>query len=76
MGDSVPCYGALEIVGLLLLLLLLLIYKRHIASVIARWTAGIAITIIARWCHRIDCAVPKVSISAIFCHFHFLRIMT
>ena len=25
MGDGVPCYGALEIVGLLLLLLLLLL---------------------------------------------------
>ena len=25
MGDEVPCYGALEIVGLLLLLLLLLL---------------------------------------------------
>jgi len=28
MGDGVPCYGALEIVGLLLLLLLLLFTKR------------------------------------------------
>jgi len=30
MGDGVPCYGALEIVGLLLLLLLLLLHTdRH-----------------------------------------------
>jgi len=28
MGDGVPCYGALEIVGLLLLLLLLLLFSR------------------------------------------------
>ena len=27
MGDGVPCYGALEIVGLLLLLLLLLYFQ-------------------------------------------------
>ena len=33
MGDGVPCYGALEIVGLLLLLLLLHIQTNYITSI-------------------------------------------
>jgi len=34
MGDGVPCYGALEIVGLLLLLLLLLFSRINTANLL------------------------------------------
>ena len=34
MGDGVPCYGALEIVGLLLLLLLLLLLQGEVNIVL------------------------------------------
>ena len=39
MGDGVPCYCALEIVGLLLLLLLLLLVIFRFANE-ARWIEG------------------------------------
>jgi len=37
MGDGVPCYGALEIVGLLLLLLLLLLHPNPTCIIQILW---------------------------------------